>query len=180
MKGLAMMYDHKWKTYGMIISAIGLLGMVAERLMPFVLLKKLTIKQHYAMFEWVMLAGLFLIIYCKEKYDDERAKAIRLRAFQISFAMLQAVLLGVALTLSVATTPDPEPLDGSILFMFGAMGILLYLMVFYVGLYFDFLWEYEDKVAGWQNIKAMGKNKWGILVWLLISIILLVLLAIME
>ncbi len=79
-----MMYDHKWKLKGIIISAIGLIAMVTERLMPFVLFKKYTPAQHYSIFEWVMLLGLITIMYSKEKYDDERAGAIRLRAFQIS------------------------------------------------------------------------------------------------
>jgi branched-subunit amino acid transport protein AzlD len=179
MKGVAMMYDHKWKVWGVIISAIGLIAMVTERLMPFVIFKKFTAAQHYSIFEWIMLLGLIGIMYCKEKYDDERARAIRLRAFQISFAMMQAVLLGMALTGSISLKAGEE-FEPSILFVFSAMGIILYLLVFYVGLYFDFLWEYEDKEAGWENIKNMGKNKWGILAYLAITIVLLALLTLFE
>ncbi|MCF8449763.1 MAG: hypothetical protein K9G49_07825 [Taibaiella sp.] len=179
MKGVAMMYDHKWKARGVIISALGLIGMVTERVMPFVLFKKYTPAQHYCIFEWVMLLGLITIMYSKEKYDDERASAIRLRAFQISFAMMQAVLLGMALTGSLSPKGG-EDFEASFLFVFSAMGIILYLLVFYVGLYFDFLWEYEDKEAGWQNLKKMGKNKWGILAYLAITIVLLALLTLFE
>jgi hypothetical protein len=60
------------------------------------------------------------------------------------------------------------------------MGIILYLLVFYVGLYFDFLWEFEDKEAGWQNLKKMEKNKWGILAYLAITMVLLALLTLFE
>ncbi len=177
MKGMTTMYDHKWKIWGVIISALGLAAMVAERLSPFVVFKKLNPVQHYGLFQWIMLAGLFLIIYCKEKYDDERAKAIRLKAFQISFALTQSVMLGIAFTGSL--TKGLEQIDTSLLFVLGAFGILSYLLIFYVGLYFDFLWEYDDKGL-WENLKNVNRNKWGILVYLVIGAIVMAAITLMS
>ena len=170
MKGLATMYDHKWKKWGFIISALGLMAMLAERIYPFTFIKKFNAEQHYNIFQWFVLFGLVVVIYSKEKYDDERAKAIRLRAFQIAFALQQAVLLAMALTGS--TTKEKMGIEAPDLFVFAAIGIILYVLVFHVGLYFDFLWEYEDQNV-WENLKNIKKNKWGIIVYLVLSAILL-------
>ena len=172
MKGFTTMYDHRGKTVGLIVSAVGLIGMITEKLKGFIVVKKWDVAQHYNGFEWLMLVGLFLIIYSKEKYDDERAKAIRLKSFQIAFALQQAVLLATALTGNSAK----NKIQNADLFAFAGMGIIFYLLIFHVGLYFDFLWEYDDKGV-WENLRNMGKNKWAKLVYLLICAVMLLLIS---
>src|SRR5215217_3802236 len=169
MKGLQLMYNHKYRKYYIIVSALGLIGMIGEKIAPFVLLKKMTPEQHYYLFLWLTLGGLLVIGFCKERYDDDRAKMIRLKALQLSFLIMVSTLLAFALTMSfvvttaatatTATTPAEDISDASVFFMFPGVGIICYLLTYYVGLYFDQFWDFEDKERSiWQNIKAIPKN----------------------
>jgi hypothetical protein len=46
----------------------------------------------------------------------------------------------------------------SLLFMLSAAGLILHLLLFHFGLYFDAAWEYGDR--GWvENLRNAGKNK---------------------
>jgi len=168
MKGLKLMYSYKYKIVGVVVSGLGLAGMVGERLSPFVLHKKLSPEQHYSAFLWIMYFGLFILAYCKEKYDDERAKLVRLKAFQLSFMIMMSTMMAMALTMSLAK-PGALEADASLLFLFVGLGIIGYLLYFYTGLYFDQFWDFEDEDRTiWQNIKAIPKNIGGLLVYLLV------------
>jgi cation transport ATPase len=169
MKGVMAMYDYKWKKAGIIISAIGLLGMVAERLKGIIIFHKFTAPQHYAIFEWVMLLGLATIIWCREKIEDDRVKAVRAKSFQFVFLLVTGTMMAVALTSSLHPN-DPLPPD--VLFFFSAIGIIFYLFFFNIGVYFDFLWDYEDRGV-WENLRNIDKNKWGLLVYLTGGVIIL-------
>lgn len=186
MKGLQLMYNHKYRKYYIAVSALGLVGMIGEKIAPFVLLKKLTPEQHYFLFLWLTLGGLFVIGFCKERFDDERAKMIRLKALQLSFMLVISTMLAFALTMSfvmtspaastAATNVPEDPSDAAVFFMFPGLGIICYLLTYYVGLYFDQFWDFEDKERSvWQNIKAIPKNIGGILVYLLVATITLLL-----
>lgn len=178
MKGMTTMYDSKWKKWAIAFSAIGLVAMVVERIRPFTIVKKLNVVQHYDIFQWIMLGGLFILIFCKEKYDDERAKAIRLKSFQISFMLTHSMLLSMGLAGTLSNDVSGMG-TSSFLFIFSAIGIMSYLLIFYVGLYFDFIWEYDDKGL-WENLKNVNRNKWGILVYLAIGTIILLAINIMT
>lgn len=170
MKGAVAMYDYKWKKWGFIVSGVGLALMLAEKVKGFVIFKKLDVTQHYGIFEWIMLFGLVMVIYCREKYDDDRAKAIRLKSLQMAFLLTLSVMMAMAFTGTLAkdlTLGPPE------LFLISAMGIVLYLMVFHIGLYFDFLWDFGDRGV-LENLRNIGKNIWGIMVYLLVSMTMLV------
>lgn len=171
MKGIMAMYDYKWKKGGLTISLGGLVGMVLEKTIGIIIVPKLTAAQHYGIFEWIMFFGLLIIMYSKEKHEDERAKLIRLKSLQVAFMLTMAVLMGMAFTLTL----HPDTLGPQELFMIGGMGIVLYLMLFHIGLYFDFLWEYDDKGV-WDNLRNLEKNKWSLIVYLIISTLILLLL----
>lgn len=175
MKGTMSMYDYRGKIWGLIISAIALLAMIGERLKGFIIFKKLTVAQHYGIFEWIMLAGLFCIIYSKEKHEDERAKQIRSKSFQMSFALTMSVLLAQAL---IGTLHPNYVIEPQILFFIAAFGIMMYLFIFHIGLHFDFLWEYDDKGV-WENLRNIDKNIWGKLVYLIAGGVILLLLSLL-
>jgi hypothetical protein len=179
MKGLKLMYEHKFKPVGIVISAAGLLGMITERMRPVIINAKWDAAQHYGLFMWLMLGGLFYIGYCKEKYDDERAQQIRLKSFQISFILMVSTMLAIGFVKEVARPADLM-IDGMMLFFLAGLGIISYLLTFYTGLYFDRFWDFDDKdKTVWQNLKEMPKNIGGILVYLLVFTITLLLLMFM-
>lgn len=177
MKGFTTMYDYKWKKTGVVVASIGLLAMIVERLKPIVLFEKLTPLQHYNFYEWLMLAGLFLIVFCKEKYDDDRAKAIRAKSFQISFTLIMGLLLGFSL--NTIFIKELEIIDSSVLLTFIAFALMAYLLIFNLGLHFDFLWGYEDKGVMY-NIKNIKKHIWAKLAYIAIGIIIITVLSLLP
>lgn len=176
MKGMLVMYDYKGKIRGIIISALGLAAMISERLFHWTVIEKLTWEQHLTLFKWVTLLGLMIIGYSKEKYEDDRAKAIRAKALQIAFMLQQSVTLAMGLTMSLHN----EPIDGDILFIIAAMGTLMFLLLFHVGLYFDLFWDFDDTAREKNFFKNIGKNKWSLLVYLALAAAALLLTAIFE
>ncbi len=176
MKGLTVMYEYKAKKWGILCSLLGIIAVVAERLHPFVVFEKFTAAQHLAMAQWFAFFGLFIIIFSKEKYDDDRAKAIRLKSILIAFMMETSLVLSIAMVGSLSA--DMKMIDSGILFMFAGAGIFTYLLTFYTGIYFDEHWEYEDKTL-WQNLSGIGRNKWGMLIYLAIGVIVLILISLL-
>jgi hypothetical protein len=165
MKGMKVMYDYNGKIKGIIISAVGLALTISEKIHPWAVISRYTADEHLAFFKWVALLGLVTIAYSKEKLEDDRSTAIRLRSLQIAYMLQTAVILGMALTLS----HSPEPIDASILFMMAAIGVVMHLLLFHIGLYFDDLWEYNDTTTLGERLRNIGRNKWSLLVYLAIS-----------
>lgn len=176
MKGMTIMYEHRAKKWGVAISLVGLLLLVAEKVHPFSLMQKYTPVQHTAAFQWFMLLGLFCVIYSKEKYDDDRAKAIRLKAMQIAFMMQTGVTLSTALV--GYFIKDAAAIPPGLLFLIAALGAFTYLLVFHFGLYFDEHWDYEDRSL-WNNLRNIGRNKWGMLLYLAIGAVVMLLISLM-
>jgi hypothetical protein len=176
MKGLTQLYDYRGKIAGIVISLLGIAGMAVERLSGLIIMAKYSQDEHYHIFLWITLFGFLLTAYSKEKYEDERTKQVRAKSLQISFGALVGILLSYSLVCTLQPTKATVGLDETYFFM--AMGLLLYLLVFHVGLYLDFLWDYEDSGL-WQNWKNIGRNKWGILAYLLICVIMLSLLTLL-
>jgi hypothetical protein len=169
MKGMKIMYGYQGKIAGIVISAVGLLLIISEKLHPWSILPTYTPDQQHSLFRWIALLGLLTIAYSKEKDEDDRAAAIRLKALQIAFLLQQAVMLAFALTMSTAN----ESIDTSILFILAAMGTVMHLLLFHVGLYFDDLWDFDDRSRLPNPLKNLSKNKWSLLVYLLLAGILL-------
>jgi hypothetical protein len=159
-----------------ILSAIGLALMIAERIKGFVIFHTLNISQHYLVFQCVMLLGLYTIICCKEEFDDDRTKLIRLKSFQLAFQVTVSSLIVIALN---NTTHDGDTGGPAILLFIAAVGIILYLLVFHIGVHFDFLWDYNDRGV-WENLKNIGKNKWGMLAYLGVCAVMFLIIALMT
>ena len=176
MKGATQMYDYRGKIAGIIVSLLGITGMVIERLSGAIFIKKYSEEQHYRLFLWGTLFGFLLTAFSKEKDEDERSKQVRYKSLQISFLGMVGSLLSYMLVCTMQPAKAAMGLDE--VYFFIAFGLLLYLFVFHAGLYLDFLWDYED-TGLWQNWKNMGRNKWGILAYLLICLIVLSLLTLL-
>jgi hypothetical protein len=175
MKGGLPIYDHRWKKVGIIISAAGLIGMIVERFKRVIIIDKYNVAQHYALFEFIMLFGLFVVISCKEKVDDERTQMVRRKAYQMGFNLMGGLSMVVALN----NILHQQTIGPDFLFVITGLGIMYYLLFFHIGLYFDFLWDYDDK-SMWENLRNRGKNKWSLLVYYIASAIILLLLTLMQ
>ena len=166
MKGLTMMYDYRGKIAGIILSAAGIIAMTAEKIGKFSIFPKLSIDQHYLLFFWSALFGLLLMTFSKEKLEDDRTRFVRAKAMQTAFYLLTGIMLSFTL---IATLAQKDfQLDVTEFYMLLTLALLMYQFLFNIGLHFDFLWEYEDKGLV-DNLKNIGRNKWGILVYLSLS-----------
>jgi hypothetical protein len=174
MKGGSLpMYDHSWKIKGAMISGVSLLCMIAERATRFIIFPEYDSAQHFALFKWAMLFGLLFVMFSKEKIEDDRTQAIRRKAYQIGFYMMVCILMASALNATLH--PDEMIVDVNTLFFIAGLGILFYLVFFHIGLYFDFLWDYEDHSV-MENLRLIPKHKWGKIVFLVAGAIILLLL----
>jgi hypothetical protein len=174
MKGVTVMYDYRGKILGIVISALGIGAMILERLSGITFIKKWSPHQHYYLFLWVTLLGLATIAYSKEKHDDERAKAIRLKAMQIAFLLLLVVLMSMGLIAETSGDKD-FVFQGADLLVMSGLALMMHLLIFHVGLYRDENWDYEDKGL-WYNLKHIPGNKWGLLLYFLAAGVALLLL----
>ncbi len=169
------MYDHRGKIGGAIIATLALLIIITERVSGITMhLGRLDNTKLSAIFEWLLLVGLFLMVFSKEKNNEEQASKIRLKAFQIAFGVSHTVILGVALCVAFSTK---LVIGSSELFSIASIGILIYLIFFHFGLYFEDLWETEN-VGLWQNLKSLKKNKMSVLAYFILCIIFFALLII--
>jgi len=172
MKNLTLfpMQSYKGKTVGVAISVLSMILMIlASKLDNFILIKSFDNSQHFQLFFGLTVLGLYLIAYSKEKIDDERVQKIRSKSLQISFGILISILLVINFVGIIS--PSFSINAGTHLFLIAAIGLLIYLFFFYVALYFDPTWTYNDDTV-LANVK---KNKLFFLLYTLVIIVLVVL-----
>lgn len=178
MRGYKVMYDYRGKVSGMVIAALGTIALLIQKYTHFTVLAGLNSDQHFNVLLWVTLFGLFLMMFSYEKHEDERVKQIRAKAVMIVFGIMTGAILAFALTISIIPFIDPGDLQpaaadegvwlGRLLMFYPAVGIVLYLLIFHVGIYYDKVWDYSDNISVLENIR---KNKWHIIIIAIISII---------
>lgn len=178
MKGLNMMYSYKGKIAGFIIAGIGLVAMLIQKFTHFTFIKKLNSEQHFSLLLWLTLFGLFMAALSKEKHEDERVEQVRGKSFMHVFAFMFGVTLAFALTMSITPATDAEastivPGDvvmlGRMLMFYPAVAIVLYLVMFHVGLHFDQAWDYENQT--W-SYKTLWKYKRYRLLFIVIGLVI--------
>ena len=186
MRGYKIMYNHKGKTYGMIVAGLGIIALLVQRLTQFTVIAQLNSGQHYNVLLWITLAGLFTMAYSHEKVEDERVKQIRAKALAIAFMMETGTIMAFGFAMSIAAQKaalDKEVLDvaayvegGRLIMFFPAVAISLHLIIFHIGLYFDQHWDYSDHITVWDNLR---KNPLHILAIMLAGVALVELIATM-
>lgn len=170
MKGYGRMHNYKWKVSGLVVAGLGLVLWLAHYFTDFVLVEKYNTDQHSFMFWWITLAGLYLTAFSKEKYDDERVKAIRAKSMQAGFTLAMAVLLSVSLTEFLAVDMSFE---ANAIIIIPTFCLVFYLLLFHVGLYFDNLWDYSDDDAGiFKNAKGDKKQLNYIIYFVILALLL--------
>lgn len=164
MKGFQNLASHKSKIAGLVILSAGLVITIIQKLHPFTIIPKYDADKHLGLCIWVIVLGMYLTAFSKEKFEDERVRMIRARSLQMVMMLMSATFIAFSLT---AITQDIGDLDVLTLLIFPAVYLAMYLGIFHVGLYFDNLWDYEEKQTGiWENIK---KNKKPILIFQVIT-----------
>ena len=110
-------------------------------------------KQFNVLFVLVVV-GMYLTAFSKEKNDDERVQVIRAKALQMAFMIMAGSMLAMAFT-GATTADDSLPAGSIFITSLVAFGVGIYLIVFHVGLYFDPPWAYNNDTV----IPNIKKNK---------------------
>ncbi|MBN9482671.1 MAG: hypothetical protein BGO70_07340 [Bacteroidetes bacterium 43-93] len=165
MKGFNSLASYKNKIAGLVILSIGLLVTIVEKLHPFTVVAKWNADTHLAACIWIIVFGMYMTAFSREKFEDERVKKIRARALQTTMMLLTGTTLAFSLTVITQNLGD---LDVMILLMMPAIYLAIYLAMFHIGLYFDEMWDYDEKPVG--IIENFKKNKKSIIIFQLLSL----------
>ncbi|MBL7682793.1 MAG: hypothetical protein JNK00_05495 [Flavipsychrobacter sp.] len=164
MKGFQTLASHKSKIAGLVVLSVGLVITIVQKLHPFIVIPKYDADKHLSLSLWIIVVGMYLTAFSQEKFEDERVKMIRAKSLQMVMMLMSATFIAFSLT---SITQDMGDFDAMTILLFPSIYLAMYLAVFHIGLYFDNLWDYEDKRMGiWDNIK---KNKKPIIIFQLIS-----------
>lgn len=181
MKGMNIMYGYKWKVIGMIMSAAGIAALIIQKLTDFTVLQKFNSAQHFNFLLWLTLFGLVTVAFSKEKHEDERVHSIRTKSFMFAFLMMCAPIMAFGLTISLAPNSpdyangvslsgDDIVYMGRLIMAYPAVGLVLHLVMFHVGLHFDQSWDYENET--W-SVRGLWKHKRIRLVAIVVGIIII-------
>ena len=184
MRGYVTMYSYKGKVAGMIVAAIGIIALLVQKFTRFTVVSQWNSDQHYVVLLWITFGGLFTMMFSHEKVEDERVKQVRAKALAIAFMTETAALMAFGLTMAISAQKagaDKEVMDaaaliewGKLLLFFPAVAIVMHLIIFHIGLYYDKVWNYSEETSVIQNLK---KNPLHILVIIIAAIALVQLVA---
>lgn len=185
-----MMWDYRWKIAGMVIAGIGFLALIIQKLTHFTVFQKFNSDQHFNVLLWITLIGLLQIMVSKEKIEDERVQQIRTKALMFALFLVVASALAFAMTVTLMPTNDPEMANGvsftpaevieagRALMFYPAIGIVFYLLMFHIGLYFDNTWDYDNKSI---SLRVLWQNKgYRLAIKLVGALILFIIFKLME
>ncbi len=170
MRGLNSLGSYKNKIAGLVILSAGLLTAIIWKIHPFTIIPKYDSDKHLSVLLWVIVLGMYLTAFSQEKYEDERVKMIRARSLQTSMMLMTGTIIAFSLT---AITQNIGDLDVTLLLMMPAVYLGIYLAIFHVGLYYDNLWDYEEKKLSFRE--NWRKNRKPLLIFKLISFAVLIL-----
>lgn len=134
------LHSYKWKVAGWIIGALGALCLLINYFIPLNLIAEFDAQQHIMLYWWVALYGLYTTTFSRERREDERTPAVRATAMRITLALTLGATLAFAVTSWLA--PDVEFAVDNLLII-PTFALVLYQLVFYVGVYFDKGYDYD-------------------------------------
>lgn len=171
MRGFKTMNDYRTKVAGMITAAAGVVLTIVQKLTDFTVLKNTDVEQHRYLCIWIALAGLYMMAFSREKFEDERVKKIRAGSVQVVIMLMMGMLLAVSLTAVMAKDFD---FPAIMLMLIVGFYLIFYLIIFHIGLYYDKMWMYDaDEVSIKENVK---KNIWVNILFAIVAVIILQLL----
>ncbi len=179
MKSLSIfpMSSYKNKVYGLVITLVALVALLAisHGPLPFI---QASADEQFNLFFAVVTFGLYMIAWSKEKNDDERVQKIRAKAMQVGLGVMITSILAFIFCIDVLAIKKHEvtTLGGTELALMLDFGLGTYLTVFYIGLFFDPAWVYNDDTV-MVNIK---KNKQFFVVYFLAVVVLFVLIFLLH
>ena len=159
MFNLGRMSGYGSKIAGIVVAAVGTVTLVVNNFVPLQFIPDFDASQHGFLYWWVVLMGLYMMAFSKEKNDDERVQAVRAFAMRVAFTMAMTSLLSISITAWIAVDMS---FDAGNLLIIPTFCLLMYHVVFHLGIYFDGVFKYSNhhdialpkpsKQKGWQYI----------------------------
>ena len=165
--------SYRTKLAGITITVISLILIGIEKMSGIIAGDKLKTQKFIQIATLLIIIGLFLVIFSKEKIDDDRVKKVRLKSLQLGFATTLAIII----SLIFVSIVHPAFSFGVIhdLSMISLISLIVYLLFFNIGLYFDLNELYNDDTS----LANVNKNRLFFLVYTLgLSVIVFFLLII--
>jgi small-conductance mechanosensitive channel len=162
--------SYKNKYFGIAISIIGILFSIISSLgVKIAFIEELSNGNSNSFYLLILIFGLYIMAFSKEKLEDERVKKIRSKALTVAMGVQLATLFAFVFT---SITVDPEiVLDVSATITLLLITLIVYHLIFHISLFFDPSWVYTDESAI-ENIK---KHKKFFIIYLIVLIITLTL-----
>jgi hypothetical protein len=139
MKRFTSLADHKFKILGLIISVIAVVLLVILHLLDFEYEEgwndRIFIINHF-----IIVFGLYIIMYSKEFYDDERVQRIRYNLLKLSYAL---TISGILAYLGISTLDRVDLSIYIILYIIEAV-LILYQLLFRYCLAMNPSWIFKE------------------------------------
>lgn len=155
MKNLTLfpLQNYKTKIAGVILTTVSILLLIFEKTTRLVFTATFSIQQVIQALILLITLGLFFVAFSKEKIDDDRVRAVRDKALQGAFV----VLLALIICLNFISIIRPAFRFGGVhdLSIIALFGLVVYLLIFNMGLFFDTNRIYNNDTV----VANMKKNK---------------------
>ena len=135
--------DHKFRILGLAISVLAVILLIILYLLNFEYeagwYDRIFIINHF-----IIVFGLYMIMYSKEIYDDERVQRIRYTLVKMSYAL---TVIGILVYMSITTLDRVELSIYFILYIIEAV-LIFYQLLFRYCLARDPWWIFRETTAG--------------------------------
>lgn len=152
------------KVFGVISSMLLMFLLLITSYFEIQFLKDVDLERQSNIIFWLIIFGLYMIVMSKEKIEDDRVKAIRYKSLQFGYGMLLAPSLAINLGGFLMGTSSITTQSMS---FYIPISLVLYLVHFHYGLYFDPSSNYNDN----GPLDNVVKNKKFFLIYTLLIVI---------
>ena len=158
--------DHKFKYLGLAISSIAIVLLVILHILDYDYeegwYNRIFIINHF-----IIVFGLYIIMYSKEIFDDERVQRIRYSLLKLSYAL---TVIGILVYMSITTLDRVELSIYIILYIIEAV-LILYQLLFRYCLARDPWWIFKETTISKFGFYYLSGSLLFLLGWIIYVVI---------
>ena len=158
--------DHKFKVLGLALTLFSTVLLIILKLLDYEYEEgwydRIFIINHF-----IIVFGLYIIMYSKENYDDERVQRIRYTLLKMNYAL---TVIGILVYLSITTLDRVEFSIYIILYIIEAV-LILYHLLFRYCLARNPWWIFKEATAGKFRFYYLSFSLLFLISWLIYVVI---------
>ena len=143
---LGQLGHHYLKLAGIMLAALVMVLILLYTIADVVLLPAMRGNGYGSLLLLVMIFGLYISAMARERQEDERVKIIRGKAITISFVVIMGNMIAFGVTILVSNKIH-EGIPLSTCLIPPVFALIVYHVLFYIGIYRDSMWDYTDGVG---------------------------------